>query len=238
MLASLFTKIHVDMMHLLKLNGYKYFVQGWCSIWHYNEFHKLWTETAVTLGDWMFEDILCRWGTIFEIVIDNGLAFIKALKYLAKKYYIHHIHISSYNSHTNKMVERSHFDVRQALYKSVDGVQSQWSKGVYLAFLADWVTIHHRMGCSPYFAVTSTHPILPLDTWHCLTCCLRQQTSSYHIPSHFRNIRHTSPHHIQKLWQPEFKQQSDLSENTLWRSISLCETCPIFRWFLQFYLMC
>jgi hypothetical protein len=161
--VPLFTKIYVNTMHLPKSNGYKYLVQGRCSLTHYIEFRKLRTETAMTLGDWLFEDVLCRWGTISEIVSDNGPPFIKALEYLAKKYHIHHIRISGYNSRANSLVEWSHFDVRQVLYKSVDGVQSQWSKGAYSIFWADRVTIRHRMGCSPYFAVTGTHPILPLD---------------------------------------------------------------------------
>jgi len=150
-------------MHMPKSNGYKYLVQGRCSLTHYVEFRKLRTETAMTLGNWLFEDVLCRWGTITEIVSDNGPPFVKALEYLAKKYHIRHIRISGYNSRANGLVERSHFDVRQALYKSVDGVQSQWSKGAYSIFWADRVTIRRRMGCSPYFAVTGTHPILPLD---------------------------------------------------------------------------
>ena len=40
------------------------------------------TETAKTIGDWLFEDILCRWGSIREIVTDNGPTFLKALAYL------------------------------------------------------------------------------------------------------------------------------------------------------------
>ena len=28
---------------------------------------------------------------------------------------------------------------------------------------ANRVTVHRRMGCSPYFAITGTHPLLPLD---------------------------------------------------------------------------
>ena len=111
----------------------------------------------------MFEDILCRWGAISEIVTDNGPQFIKALEYLRKKYHIHPIRISGDNLQANEIVERSHFDVRQALYKAVDGVQSQWSKGTFSIFWANHITICRRMGCSPYFAVTSTHPILPLD---------------------------------------------------------------------------
>jgi len=107
--------------------------------------------------------VICRWGALKEIVSDNGGAFVKAVEYLAKKYHIHHIRISGYNSRANGLVERPHFDVRQALYKAVDGDQSKWSKGAYSVFWADRVTIRRRMGCSPYFAATGTHPILPLD---------------------------------------------------------------------------
>ena len=56
------------------------------------------TETAVALGDWIFEDTICRWGTLMEIVSDNGGPFIKALGHLSKKYHINHIRISGYNS--------------------------------------------------------------------------------------------------------------------------------------------
>ena len=28
---------------------------------------------------------------------------------------------------------------------------------------ADRITVRRRMGCSPYFTVTGTHPLLPLD---------------------------------------------------------------------------
>ena len=120
--APLFAKVYIDTMHLPKLNGYKYIVQACCSLLHYVKFRQLRVETAVTFGEWMFEDILCRWGGTSEIVTDNGLQFIKALEYLRKKYHIHHICISGYNSRANGIVKRSHFDVRQALYKAVDGV--------------------------------------------------------------------------------------------------------------------
>jgi hypothetical protein len=60
-------------------------------------------------------------------------------------------------------VERSHFDVRQSLFKAVDGDQKRWSLGVHSVFWAERVTIRKRMGCSPYFAVTGSHPLIPLD---------------------------------------------------------------------------
>jgi hypothetical protein len=163
MAAPLFGKIYVDTMHMPKSSGFKYIVQGRCSLVHYVEFRMLRRETSTSLGDWLFEDVICRWGTLSEIVTDNGAPFVKALEYLSRRYHINHIRISGYNSRANGIVERSHFDVRQALFKSVDGDQAKWSKGAYSVFWADRITIRRRMGCSPYFAVTGTHPILPLD---------------------------------------------------------------------------
>ena len=75
-------------MHLPKSAGFKYFVQGHCSLAHFPEYRSLRAETAKTIGDWIFEDILCQWGTLCEIVTDNGPAFIKALAYLEKWYHI------------------------------------------------------------------------------------------------------------------------------------------------------
>ena len=161
--APLFGKMYVDTMHMPKSGGFRYIVQGRCSLTHFVEFRMLRAETGKTLGDWLFEDVVCRWGGLFEIVSDNGPPFVKALEYLSRRYHINHIRISGYNSRANGLVERSHFDVRQALFKSVDGDQTKWSKGAYSVFWADRITIRRRMGCSPYFAATGAHPLLPLD---------------------------------------------------------------------------
>ncbi|OBZ72853.1 Transposon Tf2-9 polyprotein [Grifola frondosa] len=161
--APLFAKVHLDTMHLPPSSGYKYLVQGRDSLTFYPEFRALRAETAKTLGDFIFEDILCRWGAISEIVTDNGTAFVKATEYLAKKYHVHHIRISGYNSRANGIVERSHYDIRGALFKAADGDQKRWSQVVHSVFWAERITVRKRMGCSPYFAATGTHPIIPLD---------------------------------------------------------------------------
>ena len=94
-------------------------------------------ETAQAIGDWIFQDVLCRWGALTEIVSDNGKPFIVALTYLEKKYHIKHIRISGYNSRANGIVERSHFDVWQALYKAADGEQNKWSQVAYSVFWSE-----------------------------------------------------------------------------------------------------
>ena len=120
-------------------------------------------ETAQALGNWIFQDIICRWGMLVEIVSDNGKPFVAALGYIEKKYHIKHIRISGYNSRANGIVEQSHFDVRQALFKTADGEQGKWSQVAYSAFWSERVTPRHRMGCLPNFTVTGTHPLLPFD---------------------------------------------------------------------------
>jgi hypothetical protein len=120
-------------------------------------------ENATSLANWIYQDIICRWGALREIVTDNASVFIAALAYLSKRYHINYIRISGYNSRANGIVERSHFDVREALIKAVDGEESKWSRGAYAVIWAERVTVRKRMGCSPYFAATGTHPLIPLD---------------------------------------------------------------------------
>jgi hypothetical protein len=161
--APLFGKVFIDTMHLPASAGKKYIVQGRCSLSTWPEFRALAKENATALGDWIFQDIICRWGALYEIVTDNGPAFIKALAHLSKRYHINHIRISGYNSRANGIVERSHFDVRQALVKVADGIEAKWFHSLYSVFWAERITIRKRLGVSPYFIATGTHPLIPLD---------------------------------------------------------------------------
>ena len=48
------------------------------------------SENTSALASFIFEDILCRWGALAEIVTDNGPAFVQALNVLANRYNIRH----------------------------------------------------------------------------------------------------------------------------------------------------
>ena len=98
-----------------------------------------------------------------EIVSDNGKPFVTALGHLNKKYHIKHIRISRYNSRANGIVERSYFDIRQALFKASDSSETKWSQAAQSVFWSECVTPRKCMGCSPYFTITGTHPLLPFD---------------------------------------------------------------------------
>jgi len=138
--APLFAKMYIDTMHIPLSSSFKHIVQGRCSISHYPEARILQQETSRTLGNWLYEDILCRWGALIEIVLDNGAAFVKVLNYFEHKFHVKHIRISGYNSCMNSIVEHSHFDLQEALFKAADGDQSRWSSIFLSVIWANCVT--------------------------------------------------------------------------------------------------
>jgi hypothetical protein len=167
---GLFQVIHVDVMHMTPAsNGCKYIVHGRCALSSWMEGRPLRNENARAIGQWLFEDIICRWGCIVRIVTDNGGPFKRALAWLEDKYGIKGIQISAYNSRANGKIERPHWDVRQALWKACSGDVQKWYWYFTLVMWADRITVRKRLGCSPYFITTGSHPTLPLDiveaTW-------------------------------------------------------------------------
>jgi hypothetical protein len=71
-------------MLMPKAGGYQYIVQAGCALTSCPEWRMLHLEKAVDLASFIFEDILCRWGPVSEIVTDNGPSFIQALEFLAE----------------------------------------------------------------------------------------------------------------------------------------------------------
>ena len=167
---SIFQVLHADSMHMSpKSNGCGYIVHGRCGMISWAEGRAVRDETGRTIGLWLFEDIICRWGCLTEIVTDNGSAYKAAVAWLESKYGIKGIKISSYNSRANGRIERPHWDLRQMLYKATNGNPSKWYWFFHHVLWADRMSIRRGFGCSPFFMATGAHPILPLDiqeaTW-------------------------------------------------------------------------
>ena len=161
--ATLFNKVHIDTMYMPHAGGYRYIVQARCSLTAWPEWRALRVETGCTLGSFIFEEILCRWGAVGEIVTDNGSAYIAALDWLADRYGIRHIRISPYNSQANGVVERQHRTVRDSIFKACDGDDARWPSVAPFVFWADRATTRKSTGFSPFYMVHGVEPVLPFD---------------------------------------------------------------------------
>ena len=146
-----------------KLHGKKYIVQCRCLLSTWPEWRALASENTTTIGYWIFQDIICRWGSLYEIVTNNRGPFVKAMEYLSKQYQLNHIHISGYNSQANGIVEQAHFNVQQSLFKAAGGVEAKWLPVAYSVFWAEWVIVQKWLGCSLFYIMTGTEPLLPMD---------------------------------------------------------------------------
>jgi len=161
--SMLFRKAFTDSMYMLASHGFSYIVQAHCSLSSWPEFRMLRKETGLTLGAFLFEEILCRWGGIEEIVTDNGTPFVAALDWLAQKYHIRHIRISAYNSKANGIVERSHQTIRDSLIKACNGDISQWPTLAHHVFCSNRITTRQSTNHTPFFIAHGTKPLLPFN---------------------------------------------------------------------------
>ncbi|RXW12346.1 hypothetical protein EST38_g13510 [Candolleomyces aberdarensis] len=160
---SLFRKFYIDTMFLPPSHGFTCIVHARCSLSSYPEWRMLRVENARSLGSFIFEDILCRYGMVEEIVCDNGPPYTAALDYLKERYGICNIRISPYNSQANGPVERRHYDVREAIMKAAQGSEKDWPLVAASVFWAERVTIQKSTGYSPYYIAHGIEPIFPFD---------------------------------------------------------------------------
>ena len=167
---SIFQVLYADTMHMTpKSNGCSYILHGHCGMTSWMEGRPVKKENGRTIANWLFEDIICRWGCLVEIIMDNGGPYQSAIAWLEQKYGIKGIKISSYNSKVSGKIERPHWDVRQMLYKATGGSIAQWYWFFHHVMWSDRMSVRKGYGCSLFFMLTGAHPTLPLDiqeaTW-------------------------------------------------------------------------
>jgi hypothetical protein len=171
---SLFRKAHIDTFLMPKAGGYRYVHHARDALTSYPEGRAATSDSGKVIADFIFQDILCRWGAVEEIVTDNAPSYIAAIDILALRYGIRHIRVSGYNSQANGIVESKHFDVREAIVKTCLGNESKWREVLPQVFWAERVTIRRNTGYSPYYMVHGVHPLLPFDIYEATYLTPRQ----------------------------------------------------------------
>src|SRR5882724_9389861 len=101
--------------------GYRYIIAARDDLSGAAEGRKLKRATARTVSQFIFEELICRYGAISEIITDNGPEVKGATEELLRRHGIPQIHISPYNSQANGVVERGHFTIREGLVKACEG---------------------------------------------------------------------------------------------------------------------
>jgi transposase InsO family protein len=159
----LFSKVYLDVMNMPKARGKRWLVACRDDLSGITECKAIARDQAKTIAKFFLNRIILRYGTVMEVVTDNGPSFKKEFAKLLKKYGIKQIKISPYNSQANGVVERGHYNIREALVKLCKDDLSQWPLMVSAACYADRITVRRATGFSPFYLLHGVHPFMPCD---------------------------------------------------------------------------
>jgi hypothetical protein len=160
----LFGRVYIDVMVMPDpSHGYRYIVAARDDLSRAAEGRALRQANSKALARFFWEEIYCRYGAPAQVTTDNGPEVKGAFARLMDRYGLPHVAISPYNSKANGVVERGHFDIREAIVKSCQGRIAEWSTHVPFAFFADKITTNRSTGATPYYLLFGTEPLLPFD---------------------------------------------------------------------------
>jgi len=161
--TGLFRKVYLDVMKMPEAQGKNWVVACRDDLSGTTEARAIASDNAKTLAKFFKEQIIYRYGTVDEIVTDNGPSMMGEFAQIVQKFNIHHIKISPYNSQANGVVERGHFNLREAMVKMCEGRIKEWPSILQAAIYADRITTRRATGFSPFYLLHGTHPLLPCD---------------------------------------------------------------------------
>ena len=126
-----------DMVHMpLGKGGYKYIVNLHDKFSGWVEAQVLCKATSANVADFIFS-IMCCFGCLVKLTVDNGSEFKGAVTLLAEKYNMPMIPISPYNPPANRVVECGHGVYIESIWHVLQGRMQDWPHVLQLAVWAD-----------------------------------------------------------------------------------------------------
>ena len=210
----IFSRWHIDFLSGLPTtrNGNKNILLAIDSFSHITEAFALKTQSADEVAKILYENIICRYGCPTTLVADNAANFkSKIVNALCDTFHIKNQSISSYNPHSNGIIEKQVGILTQCLRTLCSETPNKWDEHLQSAMMAFRLSPSlNSTGYSPFYLMTGRHMHLPidniLDNRPSVTGCLHQyiedMTKNLHI------IRDTAKRNILKH-KEIFKERYD-----------------------------
>jgi hypothetical protein len=168
---TILRKFNLDLVEMgISSNGYEYIVDIRDDLTGWIEARMLVRKSSDKIAEFLWQDVICRFGCIPQITTDNGTEFQKAVDTLTQKYGITIIRASPYNPPANGMIERGHRTWINSIWKLCGKRKEQWSHWFYHALWADRVTTRRTTGFSPYYLLYGRPHLFPFnindETWY------------------------------------------------------------------------
>lgn len=104
-------------------------------------------KQAVTVKNWFWREVICRFGCPAEIVSDNGKEFKRDFAHMLQECHIEHKHTSSHHPRANGAVEKLNHTIETAVTKVCNPQRNDWDlklPAILLAVVLKYARTHAR----------------------------------------------------------------------------------------------
>ena len=171
-IAVLWQKVGLDVVYIPSCKGYQFLVIAHCDLSAWVEAKPFCTLFSRAVADFLLKDIMCRHSCFEKSIIDGRSENKDAVGELTKRYKVKEVVVSAYHPKTNRMIERGHKPIVDALSKMSERGSTNWVRNLHTVLLADRSTVRTSTGLTPYYICCGSELVLPIEleisTWRVL----------------------------------------------------------------------
>ena len=162
-LRKVWSQVGIDIMTMKKVGEYRYLITGMDYFSKNLEMRALKTKLAREVAQFIYEDIICRWGSPDVIITDQGREFCNAINdELMERAHCKHRITSSYHPQSNGLVERKNRTTTIFLLKNMD-CQDDWVDMIPTMMGSHRHTVHSTTNIEPSAILLGRKPTLATD---------------------------------------------------------------------------
>ena len=160
---KVWSQVRIDIMTMKKVGEYKYLITGIDYFSKNLEMRPLKSKSAREVAQFIYEDIICRWGSPDVIITDQGCEFCNAINdELMEHVHCKHRITSSYHPQSNGPVERQNRTTTNFLLKNMD-CQDDWVDMIPMMMGSHRHTVHSTTNIKPSAILLGCKPTLSMD---------------------------------------------------------------------------
>jgi len=160
---KVWSQVGIDIMTMKQVGEYRYLITGMDYFSKNLEMRALKTKSAREVAQFIYEDIICRWGSPDVIITDQGRDFCNAINdELMERAHCKHRITSSYHPQSNGLVERQNRTTTNFLLKNMD-CQDDWVDMIPTMMGSHRHTVHSTTNIEPSAILLGRKPTLATD---------------------------------------------------------------------------
>ena len=160
---KVWSQVGIDIMTMKMVGEYRYLITGMDYFSKNLEMRALKTKSAREVAQFIYEDIICRWGSPDIINTDQGHEFCNAINdELMERAHCKHRITSSYHPQSNGLVERQNRTTTNFLLKNMD-CQDDWVDMIPTMMGSHRHTVHSTTNIEPSAILLGRKPTLAMN---------------------------------------------------------------------------